>query len=235
MVMVVDADGVSAEDVQVWTQGLEEISGHPASFREENSAGEVSGGFVAASYQLLQLGVPMVRGLHHRAKDASDDELTLENTLRGTGDFGASATSVWAAAHVTAQRDGKNPNVDSSGRQKPNQEARDKFAAEYLKDSRRQGRIYFQLVKPGDRDPLLWEFRVLLRPSIDQRGEIEMLTAPPLDYVAPREKVDRLLEDRPDSSAKDIADLLGLSRATAHRRVIEYGWKWDEGNGLWTR
>ena len=24
--MVVDADGVSAEDVQVWTQGLEEIS-----------------------------------------------------------------------------------------------------------------------------------------------------------------------------------------------------------------
>lgn len=198
---------------------------------EENSAGEVSHGLVNATYQLIKLGAPAVRALHHRAKEASDDELTLENVLRGSGDFGAGAVCVWGAAHITAARAGQFETFDSIGRQKPKGEARKKLEREYLRESKRLGRVYCELVKPGDREPRLWDFRIQLRPGIDDNGKIEMLTALPL----PPPSLDDFLANNPDASLDRLAQAVGVSKATAWRRAQESGWRFDEETKLWRK
>jgi hypothetical protein len=45
---------------------------------------------------LRALGAVSVIGLHHSTKASADQEMTLENVLRGTGDIGAMADAVWA-------------------------------------------------------------------------------------------------------------------------------------------
>jgi hypothetical protein len=202
--------------------------------KEENSAGEVSQGLISATYQLIKLGSPSVRGLHHRAKDASDDELTLENVLRGSGDFGASAVCVWGAAHETALRAGKFNEFDSLGRKKPDDQTRKKIEREYLEESRKFGRCYLQCVKPGDRELLLWDFRIQLSPSINESGKIEMLTAvfPTADKGL---LIDHLLTQKPDATWEDLGSLLGVHRNTGARRATDRGWIQDEQTGLWGR
>jgi hypothetical protein len=204
--------------------------------KEENSAGEVSQGLINATYQLIQLGSPAVRALHHRAKDASDDDLTLENVLRGSGDFGASAVCVWGVAHETALRAGRLAQFDTQGRRKPDNAAKQKFEREYLQESKRLGRCYVECVKPGDRDLLLWNFRIQLRPSIDENGQIEMLTALPLvTSIDHGQVIDELLTAKPDSSAESLAKALNVSRATAYRRATDSGWTFDGEKRVWTR
>jgi hypothetical protein len=203
-----------------------------ASGKEENSAGEVSQGLISATYQLIKLGSPAVRGLHHRAKDASDDELSLENVLRGSSDFGAGAVCVWGAALETASRAGKT--LDARGRGKSDNKARQRLESEYLAESRKLGRCYLQCVKPGDRELLAWNFRIQLRPSIDETGKIEMLTV-----VLPAINESRVVNDffaaDPTASAEALAERLHVSRSTAWRRAKQYGWSRDEQSGLWTR
>jgi hypothetical protein len=176
-----------------------------------------------------------VRGLHHRSKDASDDELTLENVLRGSGDYGAGAACVWGAAHETALRAGTLDKFDVGGRKKSDSETRQRLAREYLQESRRLGRIYFELVKSGDREPLLWNFRIQLRPSIDERGAIEMLTVIPLPVADKGLLIDDLFTATPAASADELAKVLGVSKATAWRRAATRGWSFNATTGLWTR
>lgn len=202
--------------------------------REENSSGEVSSGLITAAYQLIKLGCPMVRGLHHRAKDASDDELTLENVLRGTGDFGAAAVCVWGAAHETALRAGQ-LEFDTIGRRKPDSESRRRIQREYLQESKQLGRIYFELVKPGDREPLLWNFRVQLKPGVNEAGKIEILTGLALPPPDPGPQIDQLFTSNPSASVEDLAEVLKLSKTTAHRRASERGWSFDKESCLWGR
>ena len=104
--------------------------------KEENSSGAVNAGLIRATYQLIKMGSPAVRALHHREKKSTDDDLTLENVLRGSGDFGASAVCVWGAVHETALRAGKLETVDMVGRQKPDSAARKKLERDYLEESR---------------------------------------------------------------------------------------------------
>jgi hypothetical protein len=204
--------------------------------KEENSAGEVSQGLIHATYQLIQLGAPAVRALHHRAKDASDEELTLENVLRGSGDFGASAVCVWGVAHETALRAGRLAQFDTQGRKKPDNVAKQKLERDYLKESKRLGRCYLECVKPGDRELLLWDFRIQLRPSIDDEHKIEMLSALPLAAsIDPEQVVEELLTANPDSSVESLAKALNVSRTTAYRRATDCGWTFDAGNRIWTR
>jgi hypothetical protein len=203
--------------------------------KEENSAADVSQGLINATYQLIKLGAPAVRALHHRAKDSSDDELSLENVLRGSGDFGAGAVCVWGAAHETAIRAGKLIEFDIRGRKKGDNQTRQKLEQEYLQESKRLGRCYLECVKPGDRDLLLWDFRIQLRPSIDQNGKIEMLTTalPPVADKGP--VIDGLLTKKPDATAEDLGVLLGVHRTTGWRRAIDRGWVHDEQTRLWRR
>jgi hypothetical protein len=200
--------------------------------KEENSAGEVSSGLINANYQLIKLGSPAVRALHHRAKDASDDELTLENVLRGSGDFGAGAVCVWGAAHETALRAGKLEEFDAMNRKKRDSAARQKLEREYLRESKRLGRCYIECVKPGDRDLLLQDFRIQLRPSIDEDGAIEMLTAIPPDKDL---ALDELLTQNPNTTWEQLGQLLGVHKKTAAHRAQARGWFQDQQSGLWRR
>jgi hypothetical protein len=200
--------------------------------KDENGATEVNQGLISATYQLIKLGAPGIRALHHRAKEASDDELTLENVLRGSGDFGASAVCVWGAVHETANRAGRLEKVDSRGRKK-NDNALSRLEHEYLQESRKLGRCYLECVKPGDRELLLWDFRIQLRPSIDEKGEIAMLTAPPLAR-SQSDLIDERLTNNPTATVDQLATLLGASRSTAWRRATER-WLQDPDSGLWGR
>ncbi|MGC1416882.1 MAG: AAA family ATPase [Candidatus Acidiferrum sp.] len=203
--------------------------------KQENDAGEVSHGLIIATYQLVKLGAPSVRALHHRAKESSDDELTLENVLRGSGDFGAGAVCVWGAANETALRAGKLDEFDAAGKKKSgSNEAREKFAREYLRESKKLGRCYLECVKPGDRDLLLWDFRIQLKPSIDQCGKIEMLTtAMPVIDKGPM--IDDLLTQKPNTTWVELGKLLDVYKNTAARRARERGWTQNEQTGLWER
>jgi len=63
---------------------------------EENSASDNASGFSTDIFELLKAGAKAVIGLHHAPKNtANAQEMTLENTLRGTGDFGAMADTVY--------------------------------------------------------------------------------------------------------------------------------------------
>lgn len=203
---------------------------------DENSARDVSSGLIGATYQLIKWGAPAVRGLHHRSKDSSDDDLSLENILRGSGDFGASAVCVWGGVHETAKRAGLLTQFDTIGRKKANTDARENYAAEYLRESKRLGRCYFECVKPGDRDLLLQDFRIQLRPSIDECGKIEMLTAvnllPPTD---PGPSLDAFLVTHPKATSEELGRALGIHRSTAWRRAQDRGWLHDQQTGLWRR
>jgi hypothetical protein len=62
---------------------------------DENSATQ-NRALANGMFGLVTAGARGVIGLHHRAKaSAKDKEMTLENTLRGTGDLGAVADSVY--------------------------------------------------------------------------------------------------------------------------------------------
>jgi hypothetical protein len=63
---------------------------------DENSAGEFSQGMAKAIFALKHMGARAVVCLHHRAKAGAEaEELTLENSLRGSGDIGAICDVVW--------------------------------------------------------------------------------------------------------------------------------------------
>jgi hypothetical protein len=63
---------------------------------EENSASDNAKGFSTDIFTLLKAGAKAVIGLHHAPKNTANvQEMTLENTLRGTGDFGAMADTVY--------------------------------------------------------------------------------------------------------------------------------------------
>ncbi len=57
---------------------------------DENSASQHAAGLAKDVFGLQYMGARSVVCLHHRPKAAADtEEMTLENVLRGTGDFGA--------------------------------------------------------------------------------------------------------------------------------------------------
>ena len=72
---------------------------------DENQSTQQAQGLGAKMFKLIRAGAPAVIGMHHRKKDVGDTTPTLENTLRGTGDFGAMADCVWCVEH--ARRKGK--------------------------------------------------------------------------------------------------------------------------------
>jgi hypothetical protein len=64
---------------------------------EENSASATSASLADAIFALLKSGAKAVVGVHHSPKSSAGTEsLTLENSLRGTGDIGAMCDAVYA-------------------------------------------------------------------------------------------------------------------------------------------
>lgn len=71
---------------------------------EENSASDNASGFSTDIFALRTIGARAVIGLHHSPKTtANAQEMTLENTLRGTGDLGAMADAVYGLKCMNPQ------------------------------------------------------------------------------------------------------------------------------------
>jgi hypothetical protein len=126
---------------------------------DENDAAQNARGIANAIFSLIHLGARSVVCLHHRAKAAKEAvEMTLENTLRGTGDIGAICDVVIG---IRTDR-GSSP--------------------DYAKESKKLIRLEFKCVKLRDAiEPD--EFRIQGFPSIENTGDFEVLTAAP-DAIA---------------------------------------------------
>jgi AAA domain len=122
---------------------------------DEQSSTQQAQGLGAKLFRLIREGAPMVIGMHHRKKDVGDTTPTLENTLRGTGDFGAMADCVWCVEHARRKK-GKN---------------HDK---EYEEESKLLTRLTLTCVKPRDMEPAD-PFTIQGRPHIDKQGDFVVI------------------------------------------------------------
>jgi hypothetical protein len=127
---------------------------------DEQSSTEQAQGLGAKFFRLIREGAQLVICMHHRKKDAGDVEPTLENTLRGTGDFGAMADCVWCV-ETAKQRKGKT------------------WDEEYTKDSKALTRLALTNVKSRDMIDLADPFVIQGRPHIDQKGDFVVLADVP--------------------------------------------------------
>ena len=127
---------------------------------DEQSSTEQAQGLGTKFFRLIREGAQLVICMHHRKKDAGDTEPTLENTLRGTGDFGAMADCVWCVEHAK-QKKGKS------------------WDEEYTKDSKALTRLALTNVKSRDMVDLADPFVIQGRPHIDQKGDFVVLTDSP--------------------------------------------------------
>jgi AAA domain len=118
---------------------------------DENQSSQQAQGLGAKLFKLIAAGAKAVICMHHRKRDVSDTTPTLENTLRGTGDFGAMADCVWCVEHSTRKRD-----------------------AEYLEESKQMTRLTLTCVKPRDMEPAD-PFTIQGRPYMDERGDFAVL------------------------------------------------------------
>jgi len=117
---------------------------------DEQSSTQQAQGLGAKLFD-YQGGAPLVIGMHHRKKDIGDTTPTLENTLRGTGDFGAMADCVWCVEH-SRRKSGRN------------------YDEEYQEESKLLTRLTLTCVKPRDMEPAD-PFTIQGRPYIDQKGD----------------------------------------------------------------
>jgi hypothetical protein len=118
---------------------------------DEQSATQQSQGLVKKMFDLQRAGAPAVICMHHRSKEIKDSAPTLQNTLRGTGDFGAMADCVWCVEHSTKKR-----------------------SPDYEEESKKLTRLTLTCVKPRDMEPAD-PFMIQGRPHIDQKGDFVML------------------------------------------------------------
>ena len=178
---------------------------------DENSAAD-NQELAGAIFSLIYAGARAVVCLHHRAKaTARMEEMTLENTLRGTGDLGAVAAAVYGLRYD--QLAGGN--------------------APYLKESRRLVRLQIQCVKARD-FVAVEEFRVQLDPYIDTINDMALLTDKIEDlHETEIEKVDSAICGDREASLRKIAKLAGVSKDRVKKLASERGWY--RGTAGWAR
>lgn len=125
---------------------------------DENSSTEQAQGLGARLFNLINHGAASVICMHHRSKAAGSEDMTLENTLRGSGDFGAMSDCVWGVEHAKL-----------NGKAKPEEKAA------YVKESQLLTRLYLECVKPRDMEPAD-PFVIQGRPYIDNFGDFRVLS-----------------------------------------------------------
>ncbi len=122
---------------------------------DEQSSTEQAQGLGAKMFKLIAAGAPAVICMHHRSKDPKRKDPSLENTLRGTTDFGAQADCVWCVEH---SRKRKNAGWDE----------------EYEEESRSLTRLTLTCTKPRDMEPAD-PFTIQGRPYINEKGDFVVL------------------------------------------------------------
>jgi hypothetical protein len=146
--------------------------------------------------------------MHHRSKGSANQELSLENALRGSGDFGAMADCVWAVEH-----------------------AKKEASTTYLKESQTLTRLWVECVKPRDMEPAD-PFVIQGRPFIDTVGDFRLISDreeepqnETRDDASHKSKIRTLVEKQPEIGIRKIAGTLGIGTGHAQRLVAELGIK----------
>jgi hypothetical protein len=175
---------------------------------DENAASDNARGLAEDIKALQYLGAPSVICLHHRGKASIDSgTMTLENVLRGTGDFGAMCDAVWGLEYDRGP--------DSTG--------------EYLKKSKRLVRIHVGCVKARDFESPA-EFVIQLSDYIDTIGDFGVLDQPAPGSTAGDEL--SLLQDElrnnPMISERGLQAKTGVGRNRISKILEKAGWEHSE-------
>jgi hypothetical protein len=183
-----------------------------AGAKDENSSAENAAGLGRAIFRLIHLGARAVVRLHHRAKETVRvEEMTLENVLRGTGDLGAVADSVWGLQYDRESR-----------------------GAEYLRESQSLVRLHVKCVKSRDSKPIP-DFRVQLFPFLDQSRDFGILNdKSTLLHGTEAEHLTMAIEEDQKRTKLDLERITGIGRNRIERIASEAGWLYQKGVG-WRR
>ena len=187
---------------------------------DENSSSENQMGLASVVLALVRAGAPSVICLHHSPKSsgASDNiTMTLENVLRGTGDFGAMCDAVWGIA-FDKKKDGA------------------RWVDEYTEESRNLTRLFVMCVKPRDFEPVD-PFRIQGRPYIDEQGDFVILSGEvenePVVADTRFDQAIGLLTADPKTSLRKLVRETGISLQRLRTRLGGEGWCFDSEQGLW--
>lgn len=191
---------------------------------DEQSSTEQAQGLGAKMFKLIAAGAQAVICMHHRSKDRKDKEPTLENTLRGTGDFGAQADCVWCIEHSRKRKKG----------------GAERFDEEYEEESRQLTRLTLTCTKPRDMEPAD-PFTIQGRPYINERGDFVVLEsdggedpAETKEIAAPDDKVLAMIEKvkaAPQTSARLLRKDSGFGLARVKSTMAASGWV--QQDGIW--
>lgn len=191
----------------------------------ENDSRENATGLANLAFALLRAGAIAVVCLHHSKKAQGESTfMTLENVLRGTGDFGAMADCVWGLQHAR-KRKGNNQWDD-----------------DYQQESKTLTRVYIECVKPRDL-PAADPFIVQGRPFIDDLGKLVVIASDAqvgetMDAESVSEtnaeRAEKLVRENPKASKTQVAKQSGISRNRVEEVLAGRGWKYIEPkeNGL---
>lgn len=196
----------------------------------ENDSAENATSLSKQLFDLRNAGVDCIVCLHHSPKASSENHImTLENVLRGTGEFGACADVVWGIQRAQ-KRKGKNNQWDD----------------DYLQESKNLTRLYVECVKPRDL-PAADPFVIQGRPHIDEKGDFaliatdaqvgETMDADTVSEVA-EDKAEKLAREKPDISKSQLAQETGISRNRIEEVLASRGLKYaKQGHheGRWER
>jgi hypothetical protein len=179
---------------------------------DENAAGQNARGLARGVFNLVHLGARAVNCLHHRSKEtASVDEMTLENVLRGTGDFGAMCDTVFGLQYDRGDGTKK-----------------------YDQESRKLVRLAVRCVKARDFKPVL-DFRVQLAGFLNEIHDLGVLA--PQDFEAldraEAERVAAVIEADPEISQTKAAEKCEMGRRHFNTVAARVGYGWDESTGKW--
>jgi hypothetical protein len=186
---------------------------------DEQSSSQQAQGLGAKMFKLIAAGAQAVICMHHRSKDRKDKEPTLENTLRGTGDFGAMADCVWCVEHSRKKKGGY-------------------FDTDYEEESRHLTRLTLTCVKPRDMEPAD-PFTIQGRPYINEKGDFVVLESEHVidDAAATKEPVNegkdalllKMVEENPSVSQRSLRTATGYGFKKILKIMEDNHWSQEDG------
>lgn len=188
---------------------------------EESSASANATGLAASVFGLLNFGAQAVQCLHHSPKaKGKDSDMTLENMLRGTGDFGAMADAVWGLENQKRKK-GKS------------------WDCEFNEESKDLTRLVMKCVKPRDFEPAE-EMVIQGRPSIDDHGDFDVISQAGADKPESDTKTKdrdaimlKMIQDDPTVSGRSICKETGWDAQKLCMRANAAGYL--QVNKRWTK
>jgi hypothetical protein len=174
---------------------------------DENAAAQ-NKGLCDDIIRLRQCGAISVIAIHHSPKMSAEAEPTLENTLRGTGDFGALADAVYSLRQE--EFDGEIS-----------------LKVKCVKPRDFDEPLPFRLV-------MKTRVNGELVSKIDTTGDFEFVE-PGVDVYNKRAALAKAVAENPTTSAENLAERLKISRNRIPDMLRELGWEKRNKRSHWTR